>query len=273
MVDLERLERSPVGAASTTLPILIAMTALILVGGQAHAAGPPNLRDLLFGRHGDESSRGADAPVVARYEGENGAAFILDRTRAAAALLQFDGDPEIWALKATPGPHGDIIYRNDLGQPMLRSNRLGGVTLFTPGRPSGMPAAFVGEGTPPRPPPVLGPDALFQLQLHMSLRATRAAQHLVGFDALDKPDDVITPSSEVVFAEAFIITAQAFVRVAETTKPGQSAISRIRQVHFVIGSTPDATVNGPTMRVTLAPDRGVAGRPSSGRLIAVLSRR
>jgi hypothetical protein len=62
MVDLERLERSPVGAASTTLPILIAMTALILVGGQAHAAGPPNLRDLLFGRHGDESSRGADAP-------------------------------------------------------------------------------------------------------------------------------------------------------------------------------------------------------------------
>jgi hypothetical protein len=240
-----------------------------LVDGRAYAAAPPNLRDLLFGRHTDDSLRSADTPTVARYEGEDGPAFILDRTRGGA-LLQFDGDPEIWALTATPGPHGDVIYRNDLGQPMLRSTRLGGVTLFTPGRPSGMPAAFVGEGAPPRSPPVLGPDALFQLEVHASLRATRAAQHVVGFDT---PEDFVTPTSEVVFAEAFIITAQAFARVAQRTKPGQSALSHIVQVHFVTGRGPDATVKGPVMRITVAPDLGVAGRPSSGRLIAVLSRR
>ncbi len=270
MAQLERLEPRPAGAASTTLLILIAMSALILIGGRAHAAAAPNLRDLLFGRHPNDSSTSAGFPTVARYEGDNGAAFILDRTRSASALLQFDGDPEIWALTATPGPHGDIIYRNDLGQPMLRSTRLGGVTLFTPGRPSGMPAAFVGEGVAPRPPPVLGPDALFQLEVHAALRATRAAQHSVGFDT---PDDFVTPASEVVFAEAFIITAQAFVRVAQTTKPGQSAISRIMLVKFVTGPGPDAAVKGPVMRITVAPELGVAGRPSSGRLIAVLSRR
>jgi hypothetical protein len=270
MVDLERFEQRPVGAASTTLLILIAMSALILIGGKAHAAEPPNLRDLLFGHHANDSSPSAALPTVARYEGDNGAAFILDRTCGGRALLQFDGDPEIWALTATPGPHGDVIYRNDLGQPMLRSTRLGGVTLFTPGRPSGMPAAFVGEGAAPRPPPVLGPDALFQLEVHAALRATRAAQHVVGFDT---PDDFVTPTSEVVFAEAFVITAQAFVHVAQTTKPGQSAISRIMEVRFVTGPQPSAAVNGPVMRITVAPDLGVAGRPSSGRLIAVLSRR
>jgi len=270
MADLERLELRPAGAASTTLWILIAMLALAQIGGQARAAAPPNLRDLLFGHNANDSSPSANIPTVARYEGDNGAAFILDRTRGPRALLQFDGDPEIWALTATPGPHGDIIYRNDLGQPMLRSTRLGGVTLFTQGRPSGMPAAFVGEGTAPRGPPVLGPDALFQLEVHAALRATRAAQHSVGFDT---PDDFVTPASEVVFAEAFVITAQAFVRVAQTTKSGQSAISRITVVKFVTGPQPDAAVKGPEMRITVAPDLGVAGRPSSGRLIAVLSRR
>jgi hypothetical protein len=253
-----------------TLLVLIAMSALMLIGGRAHAAAPPNLRDLLFGRHPNDSSPSAGFPTVAKYEGDNGAAFILDRTRSTSALLQFDGDPEIWALTATPGPHGDIIYRNDLGQPMLRSTRLGGVTLFTPGRPSGMPAAFVGEGPAPRSPPVLGPDALFQLEVHAALRATRAAQHSVGFDTTE---DFVTPTSEVVFAEAFLITAQAFVHVAQTTKPGESAIARITLVRFVTGHEPDAAVKGPIMRITIAPDLGVAGRPSSGRLIAVLSRR
>jgi hypothetical protein len=270
MADLERLKPRPAGAASTTLLIPIAMSALMLIGGQAHAAEPLNLRDLLFGRHANDASPNAGFPIVARYEGDNGAAFVLDRTRSASALLQFDGDPEIWALTATPGPHGDIIYRNDLGQPMLRSTRLGGVTLFTPGRPSGMPAAFVGEGAAPRSPPVLGPDALFQLEVHAALRATRAAQHSVGFDTTQ---DFVTPASEVVFAEAFIITAEAFVRVAQTAKAGQSAISRIMVVKFVTGHEPDAAVTGPEMRITVAPELGVAGRPSSGRLIAVLSRR
>jgi hypothetical protein len=246
------------------------MSALLLIGGRAHAAPPLNLRDLLFGRHANESSPTGGLPPVARFESDNGAAFILDRTRGARALLQFDGDPEIWALTATPGPHGDVIYRNDLGRPMLRSTRLGGVTLFTQGRPSGMPAAFVGEATGPRVPPVLGPDALFQLEVHAALRATHAAQHSVGFDT---PDDFVTPASEVVFAEAFIITAQAFVRVAQTTKPGQSEISRINVVRFVTGPEPNAAVTGPIMRITVAPDLGVAGRPSSGRLIAILSRR
>jgi hypothetical protein len=270
MADLELFERRLARAASTTLLSLVAMSALILTSGQARAAGPPNLRDLLFGRHSADASPSAALPTVARYEGDNGAAFILDRTRGARALLQFDGDPEIWALTATPGPHGDVIYRNDLGQPMLRSTPLGGVTLFTQGRPSGMPAAFIGEGATPRPPPVLGPDALFQLEVHAALRATRAAQHSVGFDTTD---DFVTPTSEVVFAEAFVITAQAFVRVAQTTKPGQSAISRITLVRFVMGPEPDAAVKGATMRITVAPELGVAGRPSSGRLIAVLSRR
>lgn len=243
-----------VGAAATVMSL----------SGQATAAESSNLRDFLFGRPDLEAA----VPTVARYEGEGGRAFTFDRVDRGQALLKFDNDPEIWALTPTSGPRGDIIYKNDMGEPVLRATRLGGLTVFTTGRPEGAAAAFVGRATPPRPPAVLGPEALTQLALQASARASRAAQRLVEFAAPE-----VTPVTEAIYADAFTITAEAFVRVSQRGPVAEKMVTRFSLVRFLTGRGPSATTTGQTVQITLAPQMGIAGRPSSELIAAVISRR
>lgn len=238
------------------------------VAGRAWAGEPFSLHDALFGRQSHGQPAEFATPSVARYEADAGRGFVFDRADNGEALLKFDGDPEIWALKPTAASRGDIIYKNDLGEPVVRVTRLGGVTLFTPTRPEGSAAAFLGQAVAPKPVTVLGPQALQFLALQASARASRAAQHLIEFDAPE-----ITPVTEGAFADAFIITSQAFIRVGQRAKAGDKVLARIVAVRFVTGHGPSAAVQGPTVQITVAPELGVAGRPSSERIAQVIARR
>lgn len=218
----------------------------------------------MFGRQALE----APVPMVARYQGESGQAFTFDRIDRREALLKFDNDPEIWALTPTAGPRGDLIYKNDVGQPVLRTTRLGGLTVFTPGRPEGVAVAFVGQAAAPRPQVVLGPAGFIQLATQASARASRAAQHLVEFDAPD-----VTAVTEGVYADAIIITAEAFVHVSQRGPDVQKMVSRFSMVRFISGRGPAATIHGPLVQITVAPQLGIAGRPSSELIATLLARR
>ena len=241
---------------------------LALLGSVSAAwAEPASLRDFLFGA---KAGAGVSLPAVARYQSERGPAFILDRSAGRRAVLKFDDSPELWALTASPGPRGDVIYRDDLGEPLLRATRLGGLTLFTPDDPGGVAAAALGAAPPPRPPAVYGPEALFQVLVQASSRASRAAQHLIIFDA---GDALATPTTEPIFADAFILTADAIVRVSARGPAGHAACARLVKVHFVQGSDAAAAVMGRIVQITIAPDLGVAGRPSSQRIAAALFHR
>ncbi|MHB8285002.1 MAG: DUF4908 domain-containing protein [Caulobacteraceae bacterium] len=232
--------------------------------GHARAAESSSLRDALFGHQELE----APTPMVARYQGESGQAFTFDRIDRREALLKFDNDPEIWALTPTAGPRGDVIYKNDVGQPVLRTTRLGGLTVFTAGRPEGVAVAFVGQANAPRPPVVLGPLGFTQLATQAAVRASRAVQHHLEFDAPE-----VTPATEGVFADAIIITAEAFVHVSQRGPDVQEMMTRFSVVRFVSGRGPGASAHGPTVQITVAPQLGIAGRPSSELIAAVLARR
>src|SRR5690606_35599225 len=67
---------------------------------------------------------------VARFDCQAGPAFVLDQS-GPRVLLRFEGAAEIWVLRPRAGPRGDVFYRNDVNEPVLRSTRLGGVTLYT----------------------------------------------------------------------------------------------------------------------------------------------
>jgi hypothetical protein len=234
-------------------------------GAPAHALDRSSLGDFLFG-----SQRTAPPPAVSRYQVEDGGgSFVLDTASGKAAYLKFEGSPEIWALHATPAPRGDIIYKNDVDEPVLRATRLGGVTLFTPDQPEGMPAAFVGQGAPPRMMLDMGPDVLWSIFVQASARASRIAQHLVVFEG---PQDV-TPASAPVFADAAILTSQAFAHVGGQGKSGKLLLARIMRVEFNAGKGPGASAKGEVMKITVCPDQGVAGRPSSERIANVIARK
>ena len=247
---------------------LAAAIQLVCIG--AAFAEPPSLKAFLFGAPKPTDAAGA-LPEVARYRSDQGDGFVFDRTSPRMAVIKFDGSPERWALVATPGPRGDVIYKNDMDEPVLRATRLGGLTLFTTTDPAGVPVAAFATVAPPRPPPVFGPDALLQVLVQASGRASRAAQHLIIFDASEA---VATPTTESVFADAFMLTADAVVRVcAHPTPASHVAVARLGKVRFRAGREVGLTYAGPVFEITLAPDLGVAGRPSSDRIAAAILRR
>ncbi|WP_158918170.1 DUF4908 domain-containing protein [Caulobacter sp. S45] len=241
--------------------------ALCVGAGHASAADPVSLHDFLFGGH---SSTSDAQPTIAKYKADGGEGFVFDRTSGRGALIKYDDSSEIWALTATPGPRGDVIYKNDMGQPVLRATRLGGLTLFTADYPGGTAAAAAGLAAAPRPPPILGPEALLRVLLQAGARATRAAQHLVYFDAGDAN---VSPSTESVFADCFGLAADAIVQVSGQGRAGQMVVGRLVKVRFIQGPAPNAMVIGSTVQIVVAPQMGLAGRPSSKRIAAAIFRR
>lgn len=244
--------------ASAYLPLIVAAFAAAMgFGCPSYAlAGPQTLREGLFG---DRPAPGRRvSPPVARYVSEDGDAFVLDRSQTKV-FMKFEDSPEIWALRPSPAPRGDVIYKNDLGEPMLRATRLGGLTLFTPDRPGGSPAALTGSGGALKLTP-LSPQALLERLAQASARATRAARRLIPFEA------DASPASSAVVADAANVTAEAVVRMSRRPD-GRSLLAQLRKVKLVEGRKPAAAMYGDEMHITVAPADGLAGRPSSDRIM------
>jgi hypothetical protein len=190
---------------------------------------------------------------------------VLDRSQGRP-FLKFDNSPEVWVLQQQPGPRGDVIYKNDLGEPVVRATRLGGVTVFTDQRPEGSAAALAGGGDPLRLT-VLGPQALLERLAQASARASRAARRLIPFDA------DATPASSALIADAAIVASEAVVRLARVAE-GRAILARIRHVELVEGKKPQAKLaKTGSLQITVAPTQGLAGRPSSERIVAAASER
>jgi hypothetical protein len=127
--------------------VVAAAAAALAVSASAWpcAAGPLSLRDMLFPKERSNDGRRPTAtPRVARFVSEDGARFILDRS-TGLTLLKFDDSSEIWVLQSSRGPRNDLIFRNDVSQPVIRVTSLGGTTLYFRARSGGAPAALMGQ--------------------------------------------------------------------------------------------------------------------------------
>ena len=244
--------------------IAAAAVAASLAGFGLPAAAAPGWvqKVLAIGRSGD---RQTVAPPTARYLSDEGGQFILDRS-GRQPLLKFDDSPEVWVLSPSRGPRGDIIYFNDLGEPFLRATKLGGMTVFTTRRPEGSAVALVGSSGPLRLSP-LGPVALYQRLYQASVRSTRAARHLVGFDAPDAD-----MNSDGLIADAAGLAVEAMVTLSGRAG-GKALLARIDKVALTPGPKPGVNVHAGVVNITVAPALGIAGRPSSERILRALGAR
>jgi hypothetical protein len=242
----------------TAIRMSICAAVVCAVLGFANAAAAQSLRELFGGGPAHDLS----GPPVARYVSEDGDSFVLDLSHPRP-LLKFDDSPEVWALQAQPAPRGDVIYKNDVGQPVLRATRLGGVTVFTNHRPEGEAAALAGGGSPIRLPS-LGPQALLERLGQASLRASRAAKHVILFDA------EATPASSAVIADAALVASVAVMRLADRPQ-GQRRLAGLKRVYLQEGKRVAANVEHGTLNITVTPNMGLAGRPSSGRIAAAVA--
>jgi hypothetical protein len=240
------------------------LAAAAVLGASLSAHAEPLLRN--FTPFGD--SRTASNPAVGRYMAE-GQSFIFDRSASdnSEALLKFDDSPEVWVLQPSPAPGGVTIYRNDVGQPMVRVTKLGGVTLFTRREPEGVPVSLQGDAEDILLPPFLAGGVLLQRAAQASDRTSRVATHAVTFEALN-----FSPATSPLFVDAITITSDAIARLSRR-KDAKPFLAKLGKVEFVVGGKPDVGFSGSVLTITLTPGKGYAGRPSSDRIAKVALRR
>jgi hypothetical protein len=244
----------------------LTIAALMVMAASANAQQlPHSLRDALLGHKGSGEARRVAAPPVARYVSDVGGAFVFDQA-ASQPLMKFDNSAEVWVLSPQPASRGDVIYRNDLGEPVLRVTKLGGVILFTDNAPMGAAAALSGRASSIQPPAIISFNVFVQRVSIASARATRAAQHLVEFSTVED----VRPETSVLAADSATVVAEAFERMAR--KGDRSVISRIMRVLLAEGHKPAANLKDGSLTITYAPGQGLAGRPSSKRIIKVMNR-
>ena len=196
-------------------------------------------------------------PPPGRYVSEAGQTFILDRA-GSLTLLRFERSTETWALRPSSAPRGDTIYRNDAGDQVLRVTTGDGIPVYTTRTPGGSPVSLAG---PPvsLEPPSLGPVQMFNLMTRRSSLVSEAMGRLVRIN-------VFGEESEALCIEALIVTTDAVVRIARSPS-ARPFLDRLRSITVVEGPRASVTYSSGDLRVVVDPRRGIAGRPSSARVI------
>ena len=200
-------------------------------------------------------------PPTARYVAGNGQGFILD-TSGSRALMRFERSTEVWVLRPTPAPRGDIIYRNDNGDQVLRVTPNGGVTLYTTATPQGSPASRVGEAQGLAGATLTGAQLVDYFR-RQSYRASQAMGRLIVIDV------DIQPGSEQVAADTVSAASDAIVRMARSSNL-RGQVERVRRVVVSDQGRPGVSLIQGTLRIVIDADAGVAGRPSSARIVRVV---
>ncbi|WP_447910751.1 DUF4908 domain-containing protein [Brevundimonas bullata] len=196
-------------------------------------------------------------PPPGRYASEAGQTFMLDRA-GSLTLLRFERSTETWVLRPTSAPRGDTIYRNDAGEQVLRVTPSGGITVYTTRNPAGSPVSLSGPAVSLEPTS-LGPVQMFNLMTRRSSLVSDALGRLIRIN-LDGQE------SEALCIEALIVTTDAVVRIARSPS-ARPFLDRLRSITVIEGSRASVSYSNGDLRVVVDPKRGIAGRPSSARVI------
>lgn len=237
---------------------------------------------------GANARRGVQRYAIA----SDGRMFLVEGKvgRARLKYLCAEGDPrldcaldpeafaeEIFPAMGARGPRGDIIYKSENGDVLLRIMSYGGATVFWPGKLNGEAASrSYGDDAALDLPPATLEDAMRRA----SLASAKLAQ-LIGRPIEFSTGPAFTAATQVSMASASApatdspdasVLADAIVRVAA----GMAAVAldqtgakvlgqRIDRVAFVEapGRTPGLSLKGKTLTVAYDPAADVAGRPSS----------
>jgi uncharacterized protein DUF4908 len=237
--------------------VMTIMAMALGVAASPCAAGPLSLRGILFP---DLKTRDRpEMPPLGTFRTEDGVRFIFDRS-TGVTLLRFDRSAEVWVLSTTRGPRGDVLYRNDAGDLFMKVTNVGGATMYYGARPGGEPVAFVGPASTIRLQ-ALNAQALLRSLAQASVRASRAAGQLIVFDAPD-----VTSGSEAIYADAAAVAAEAVMAISQR-KNGRKAAQKITRIQLVQGGKVGAHMAGASLVVSIDPRKGLAGRPSSRKMI------
>lgn len=235
--------------------------------GPADAQTARSFGDALLGRQTPAPS----APPVARYVSEPGPSFVLDRS-TPTPMMRFEDSPEVWVLRSAPGARGDVLFFNDLNQLVLRVWAVGGVTLYTQAKPNGLAAQTTGAA-----PPIQLMDIgnsfrqlLKQANSRLAVAAQRSSERGIG---LEIPPVHTNTRTAALLVDTATLVAEAFETIAER-RGGLELLNKVDKVQVVLtDGPPGADFSQGVLKVSVRAQDGMAGRPSSARMMVSLTGR
>ncbi len=192
-------------------------------------------------------------------------------------LIENNNEEEVFRLDATRSPRGDVIYKNDNEQAVLRVTATGGATLFHTSNSANSDTeneAFAGySGVAASGQAVLPVSGLTSpmnsggQEYEFVQRRIRSATQLLTLrhDLLlvMEAAPAETSGGNAVLAEAVLTVAKAIDLVA-ADELGKSVIKkRLSSVVFTPSVAAGHLFEGSTLTIFYNPDLDVAGRPSS----------
>jgi hypothetical protein len=235
------------GAAALAAALTLAGAPAVAQAQQQQNPPPPPVQGLY-----------TNAAGASRYSTPDGQVrFVFDRSGGRAALVRFEGDPEVHVLRPVMAAGGGEIYRTEDGDVMLRVSPHGGITVFTRTLRTGAPASEEARVAP------LTPEAIAFAEMQerfrqLQARSRRSVGQTVTFTV---PAQISAPTAGVV------------VDAAERAAEGLAAapMTTVRRVIITIGRSPDVALRGDTLIIQVAPQLGYAGRPSSNTIRNVVT--
>ncbi len=170
--------------------------------------------------------------------------------------------PEIYLLTATRGPRGDVIYKTDEGETLLRIAAYGGATVFWPGETQGIAASkSFGDDEPL----MLAPQSYDTAQRRAqsaSAQVSAIVGSAISFDVRAGQ----RAAGAAVLADAVLTAAKGIAEVADDPIGARIIAERVRRVAFLPGAAPGVALNGSVLEILYVPKQDVRGRPSSAKV-------
>ena len=184
-----------------------------------------------------------------RADGRGG--FIFDRSAAVPLIRSDDDTDEILAVHQVRAAGGGEMWITDTGRVLLRQSNLGGWTYFPADRPDGVIVEPVGQAQPLIAEPIDG-DALERAASDMAhaLAQISRKEVLAELTALD-------PEGNAYMADAMLM-----VRRGADLAPRRT-VRDLEVVRLGVGEAPHVTYDGQVLDVSITPELGYGGRPSS----------
>jgi hypothetical protein len=298
-------------AAAGVLALFAAEPAFAQPAPEFRLAEPDPFSALVGKRQRADKIRNVERYAVAADDRE----FVVE-TRAGEARIKFlchEGDPrldcaidpdgpaeEIFVLTTTRGPRGDLIFKTQDGDTLLKVTAYGGATVFWPGERMGQAASksFGDDGSLELEPAgrgvahrraqaaaahlsaLTGSPILFDIGSREALVASNVAANTT----FDQRQSFAAPAASAayapeaagaavemqggrtdatVLADAIARVAGGMHKVANDPTGARVMGARIKVVRFIKGMTPALELESTTFEVMYNPQGGLAGRPSS----------
>ena len=201
----------------------------------------------------------AALPRDGTYVAGDRLSFVVDHLEGRPRL-RFSGSDEVFYLTSEAAPLGGRVLKYDTGAVALQVTGWGGVTLYTANAKSGLPAEYTDVVQNVDPPPVLPKDVKAFAQKF----ANELASHedfAIGF-AADWDQMEISEGVRMLACDAMRNATYALQALAHNGRRNLLA-DRFHIVRVIQGMKAGVTVQKGILAITIAPQSGLAGRPSS----------